>query len=119
MVDASGTTQYTYTTGNQLLTEDGPFTKDTITNSYLNRMRTSMVLQQPTASWTNGFVYDAAKRLTNVTSPAGSFGYILNATASSSPLIKKLTLPNTSYITNNYDNVARVLTTAQIGRAHV
>ena len=37
MVDAAGTTKYTYTAANQLLTEDGPFTSDTVTNTYVNR----------------------------------------------------------------------------------
>ena len=32
-VDALGTNAYTYTAGNQVLTEDGPFDSDTITNS--------------------------------------------------------------------------------------
>jgi len=111
MVDAAGTTKYTYTAGNQLLTEDGPFASDTVTNTYVNRLRTSLVLQQPTGTWTNGFGYDAAKRLTNVLSPAGSFAYTLNATAPASPLIKKLLLPNTAAITNSFDSVARLLET--------
>ncbi len=32
-------------------------------------------LQQPTGMWTNGFQYDTARRLYNVTSPAGLFQY--------------------------------------------
>ncbi len=77
MVDAMGVTRYSYTAGNQLLTEDGPFDSDTVTNSYVNRLRTKMTLQQPSGRWTNAFGYDAAARLTNVTSPAGAFGYPL------------------------------------------
>lgn len=111
MVDAVGTSAYTYTLGNQLLTEDGPFASDTITNGYVNRLRTGLSLQQPTGVWTNKFVYDADRHLTNVVSPAGSFVYTLGATAPSSALIKKLLLPNTSYITNVYDENARLLTT--------
>src|SRR5262249_44106338 len=112
MVDAAGTTKFTWTAGNQLYTEDGPFSSDTVTNTYLNRARTNLSLQQPTGVWTNYFRYDAANRLTNVVSPAGSFVYTLSGTAPGSALIKKLLLPNTSYITNNYDSVARLLTTA-------
>jgi RHS repeat-associated protein len=106
MVDAVGTTAYAYTTGGQVWTEDGPFANDTVTNTYSSRMRTSLVLQQPTGTWTNGFGWDTAERLTNVTSQAGSFGYTYAIGASFLPI--KVSLPNTSYITNTYDNVARL-----------
>jgi RHS repeat-associated protein len=108
MVDAVGTTKYAYAIGGQLWTEDGPWSNDTVTNIYDNRLRTGLRLQQPTGLWTNEFGYDAAKRLTSVTSPAGTFSYTLAATAPASPLIKKIALPNTSYITNTYDNMARL-----------
>src|SRR5262249_2018423 len=81
------------------------------TNTYVNRLRTNLLLQQPTGVWTNKFVYDAAQHLTNVVSPAGSFAYTLGATAPSSALIKKLLLPNTSYITNTFDGNARLTAT--------
>lgn len=108
MVDASGTTKYTYTAGNQLWTEVQPFANSTVTNTYVNRLRTAMSLQQPSGLWTNKFVYDAAARLTNITSPAGVFSYTPGAASSGSSLAKKLALPNTSYITNTFDNVARL-----------
>ena len=92
MVDAAGTTIYSYAAGGQLWTEDGPWSSDTVTNSYSNRLRTGLSLAQPTGSWTNSFGYDAAKRLTSVTSPAGTFTYTLGAAASASLLIKKLAL---------------------------
>ncbi|HEU5122456.1 MAG TPA: hypothetical protein VFW05_00175, partial [Verrucomicrobiae bacterium] len=111
MVDAVGTTKYTYTIGGQLWTEDGPFANDTVTNIFSSRLRVEMDLQQPTGMWTNQFGYDSAKRLTGVTSPAGAFTYTLGATAPASPLIKTLLLPNTSYITNIYDGNARLLGT--------
>jgi hypothetical protein len=97
MVDNSGTNQFTWTAGNQLLTEDGPFSSDTLTNIYQNRLRVELSLQQPTGSWTNGFRYDVAKRLTNVTMSAGSFSYTYPAGLASLLPIKIL-LPNTSYI---------------------
>jgi YD repeat-containing protein len=37
MVDGVGTNRYTYDAAGQLLTEDGPFTSDTVTNTYSNR----------------------------------------------------------------------------------
>ena len=106
MVDAVGTNKYTYTIAGRLFTEDGPWASDTVTNFYNNGLRTNLSLAQPTGSWTNGFGYDAAKRLTSVTSPAGAFGYTYVTAASR--LTQKLALPNTSYITNAYDNMARM-----------
>jgi hypothetical protein len=81
-----------------------------VTNTYANRLRTILTLQQAPGRplWTNAFGYDAAGRLTNVTSPAGSFSYILGGASSASRLTKKLLLPNTSYITNTFDPVARL-----------
>jgi YD repeat-containing protein len=115
MVDASGTSTYTYTAGNQLRTEDGPFASDTVTNTYQNRLRVALGLQQPTGAWTNGFRYDAARRLTNVTSQAGSFGYEylggIGGSGFSSALVKRLVLPNLAAITNKYEGVARLLAT--------
>ncbi len=54
-----GTTKYSYTLGNQLLTELSPFSSGGLTNTYVNRLRISLSLQQPTGTWTNRFVYDA------------------------------------------------------------
>ena len=94
-----------------MLTEDGPFDSDTITNSYVNRLRTQLSLQQPTGFWTNGFTYDAGARLSNVTMRAGTFIYsYLPGTASK--LVTNLQLPNTSRITNGFDANARLLKTA-------
>ena len=58
LVDAVGTNVYTYDAASQLLSEDGPWASDTITYTYANRLRTSLTLQQPTGSWTNGYLYD-------------------------------------------------------------
>ncbi len=79
-------------------------------------MRTNLSLQQPTGAWTNRFGWDAAKRLTNVTSQAGSFTNeyvpgVAGASGYSSRLIKRLLLPNLSIITNDYDSVGRQLGT--------
>jgi RHS repeat-associated protein len=109
MVDAVGTTKYTYTTGGQLLTEDGPFASDTVSNTYLNRLRTGLALGQPAGLWTNGFAFDSAGRLTNVTSQAGSFLYTYDAQHPAQ--VGRLSLPNGSAITNQFDSVARLLAT--------
>src|SRR5213592_2621128 len=80
---------------------------DTVTYTYNNRLRASLSLQQPAGSWTNGFTWDAAHRLSTVSSPAGTFAYTYKVgQASSLPI--KLALPNSSYVTNIYDNVARL-----------
>jgi len=111
MVDSVGTTKFGYTVGGLLASEDDPFASDTLTNGFVNGMRTSLSLQQPSGFWTNRFQYDLGGRLTNVTSPAGSFGYLLGATTVSSPLASRVSLPNGSIITNLYDRLARLTAT--------
>jgi RHS repeat-associated protein len=109
MLDGVGVTRYTYTAVSQILSEDGPWSNDTVTYGYTDQLRTSLSLQQPTGSWTNGFAYDNAKRLSSITSPAGTFTYAYDALRSTLP--SAVTLPNTSYITNVYDVNARLLST--------
>jgi len=108
MNDAVGTTRFTYTEGGLPGTENGPFTSNTLTHVYANRLRTGLTLQQPTGTWTNGFRYDDVGRLTNVTSRAGSFGYLLGAMNPAGPLLKRLALPNSATITNTYDELGRL-----------
>jgi RHS repeat-associated protein len=107
MVDGVGTTAYTYTTGDQLLTEDGPWASDTVTNTYVNRLRTGLALAQPAGFWTNGLTYDTGARLSNVIMSAGTFAYTYQA-GLPSRLPINLLLPNTSIITNTYDVDARL-----------
>src|SRR5207244_4268168 len=103
IVDGVGTNNYTYTAAGQLSSDDGPFDSDAITNTYVNRLRTRLSLQQFTDVWTNAFAYDSIERLSTVSSPAGTFTY--TSRPEPSTLISKLLLPNTSYITNAYDGV--------------
>ncbi|MDB6122328.1 MAG: repeat protein [Pedosphaera sp.] len=110
MLDGVGMTRYTYTSVGQLQSEDGPWEDDTVTYGYSARQRTSLNLQQPNASpWMQTYSYDAAARLTNVTSQAGSFGYAYDPVRNTQ--VRKLSLPNSAYITNAYDGVSRVLST--------
>ncbi|HYE30114.1 MAG TPA: hypothetical protein VEH27_01680, partial [Methylomirabilota bacterium] len=83
MVDASGTSAFTYTGYGALASEDGPWTSDTVTFAYNSgRVRSSAVLQQVSGvAWTNSYVYDPAMRLTNITSPAGVFAHEYDSTA--------------------------------------
>jgi RHS repeat-associated protein len=116
MVDAVGTTVFRYTAGNLLQVEDGPFASDNLTNTYVNRLRTGLALQQPSGVWTNAFAYDAAGRLTNVVSSAGSFtNFYLSgvggASGYCSRLVRRQGLPNGAGITNKFDGVGRMLAT--------
>jgi YD repeat-containing protein len=80
IVDAAGATAYSYDAVGQVLSETGPWASDTVSYTYANRLRTSLSLQMPGSSaWTNGYAYDAAKRLTGVTSQAGAFAYTYDA----------------------------------------
>src|ERR1051325_4369322 len=110
MVDGIGTTKYTYSPAGRLLTEDGPFASDTVTNVYSNRLRVALSLQQPAGLWTNGFAYDSTKRLTSVTSSAGEFDYLYDPSLFTHHT-SRITLPNTSYITNAFDGNARLIAT--------
>src|ERR1051326_2481218 len=117
MVDSVGTSKVSGTAGDQLAAEDGPWSNDTVTNTYANRFRSGLSLQQPSGTWTNGFAYDEFSRLTNVVSPAGASGYqyrdvtLGSGDHTASDLVARLNLPNLSYITNNHDALGRLLST--------
>jgi YD repeat-containing protein len=116
MSDGVGTTEFTYTQTGQVQSETGPRASDSITYTYYDRLRTELDLQQPNGpDWVQYYGYDAANRITNITSPAGAFGYTYNPgldVASSSALVAKITLPNTSLVTNTFDSNGRTLSTA-------
>jgi len=101
MVDAAGTTTYTYHGSGNLLTEDGPWASDTVTYGYNSaRLRNSLTLQQAAGTWSQSYLYDTVRRMTNVSSPAGAFGY---GYSGPSPLVRQVALPNTSKIVNSYN----------------
>ncbi len=107
MVDAVGTTIFAHTDFGALLSEDGPWANDTVSYTYTtNRLRASLNLQQPNASaWVQTYTYDGAKRLSSVSSPVGTFGYLYDP--SGHLQVGNVSLPNTSYITNTYDSLSR------------
>jgi RHS repeat-associated protein len=110
MVDGIGTTIYGYDAAGQLLSEGGLWPNDTVNYTYANRLRIGLSLLAPNASaWTEGYAYDNARRLTSLTSPAGTFGYFYDP--AKLQRLDELTLPNGACITNTYDNVARLLST--------
>ena len=110
MVDAVGATVYSYDAVGQLLSEEGPWVDDTVSYTYANRLRTGLSALAPNApAWRVACAYDAATRLTSVTSQAGAFGYTYAATQLM--LAARLALPNGAFITNTFDSVARLLST--------
>ena len=77
--------------------------------SYNDRLRASMSITQPYSSpWQQIYGYDALRRLTSLTSGAGTFGYVPGGTSSGSPLVKRINFPNGAYMTNDFDSLARL-----------
>jgi len=105
MIDSVGSTAFTWTPGNLLAAEDGPWASDAASYSYANRVRTGVSVQQPNASaWVQTYGFDPFGRLTNTTSPAGSFTY--QYTVSSQPfLISQLTYPSGAFSVRWYNGL--------------
>jgi YD repeat-containing protein len=108
MVDAVGTTIYTYTDFGALQSEDGPWNADTVSYTHTtNQLRSGLSLLQPNASpWAQSYGYDDSDRLTGITSPAGAFAYQYHST--SRLHVARLGLPSGSYITNTFDGLSRL-----------
>ncbi len=123
MLDGIGTTTFGWTGGDQLASETGPWVNDTVSYTYLNRLRASLTLLQPNASpWTQGYGYDSVMRLSTVTSPAGSTsitspsGTFTYTYSGGGDRVLGLQLPgfpsgSSLYITNRYDSLARLTNT--------
>jgi RHS repeat-associated protein len=116
MSDAIGTTTFTYTQTGQLASETGPWASDTVSYTYTDDLRSELSLQQPNASaWSQTYAYDLAARMTNITSPAGTFSYTYNSAlggaSAANSLISQIALPNGAWITNTFDNNGRMLGT--------
>jgi hypothetical protein len=114
MVDGVGQTAYIYALGGELFTEDGPFANDLVTNTYFNRLRVGLGLAQPTGAWTNGFIHDAAGRLTNVISPAGSFACFYPP--GMQQLVGGIALPNGSSVPRSIGQWDRKFSTRNASR---
>jgi len=72
-------------------------------------LRSQLRLSRPKASdWVIDYAYDQGRRLSTVSSPAGTFTYERGEPAAASSLVKRLLLPNGSCITNTFDSVARL-----------
>ncbi len=118
MIDAVGTTTYSYTDFGALLSEDGPWADDTVSYSYTsNRLRSQLTLLQPNASsWVQNYSYDSSARLSTLTSPAGAYTYTYDPV--NAMLVRKLALPNGSYITNGFDAMGRMTSTTLKNSSH-
>jgi len=111
MVDAVGTSGYSYDAAGQILAEDGPWSDDTVSYGYSSRLRNSLGILNPVAgAWAQTYAQDGAKRLTNVVSDAGTFALAYDSTRKLQ--VAKLSLPGGSFITNAFDSVARLTSTA-------
>jgi len=110
LVDVLGTTKFLYSRLGALASEDGPWASDTVSNYFgTAHQLASISIAQPSASdWVQSFGYDAAGRMTNVTSPVGVFGY---SYVGASPLVLRLIMGHADTITNVYDVVARLTDT--------
>jgi YD repeat-containing protein len=107
MVDGIGTTKYSYDGAGALLSEDGPFADDAVSYSYANRLRAGLILLQPNSdAWSQSYGYDDARRLSSITSPAGTFSYLYPDGIQN--LVSSIGLSGGAYVTNTYDSSARM-----------
>ncbi len=134
MSDGVGTTTRNYTSFGALQSEDGPWADDTVSYSYSQRQRTGLSIQHPSGpAWSESYAYDHLRRLTNVTSPAGAFGYSYRsglvddllddnlqvpATPTLGNLVRILSLPSGAYVTNSHDVFGRLTSTALRNSGH-
>jgi len=110
MVDGIGNSAYTYDSVGNLLSEDGPWSSDTVNYVYSNRQRSSLSVQSPNASaWTENYAYDQANRLSSITTADGTFTY--GYSNGFQGLVFGIQLPSGGYITNRYDGDARLIST--------
>ncbi len=115
---------YTYRPGGLPETEAvSGWASSTVTLGYTARHRTSLTLQQPViGNWSQTYTYDSAKRLASVVSPPGTYSYIYpvdTAAYKASRQVTRISLPNTSFITNTFDSVGRQLSTVLNSHSYV
>ncbi len=112
MVDAVGTTTYSYalgTGGVEVVTEDGPWASDTVTVTNRHGLRSHLVIGQPSGTFATTYGWDAARRMTNVTAGGQGFGYTYLGAGGQ---IARVSLPGGSTITNTFDSLGRHTLTA-------
>lgn len=123
MVDSVGATRFGYNADGSLASEDGPWADDTVSLGSQNRLRSALTLANPNAApWSETYAYDAMRRLTNIVSPVGAFGYSysagLNGFAGAPRLVQRTSLPNAAYVTNSFDALGRLSRTELRNSSH-
>jgi len=123
MLDGVGTTVYSYANFGAVLSEDGPWEKDTVSFTYTNRLRAGLSLAQFSGpAWTQGYGYDASHRVKSISSPAGTFTYGFSLATNladrypdttdplslAGTLIGGIGLPNGSTNARSYDVLGRL-----------
>ena len=110
MVDSIGTTVFQYTSFGGLQSEDGPWDADTVSFAYQNNhLVKSLTLSMPNDSpRQENYGLDNANRLATLSAPEGSYSYSYKNPGS---LVQKVVLPKGAYVTNTYDNLARLTAT--------
>ena len=108
LVDALGTHAFSYTPGGRLASENGPWANDTVSYGYAQGLRTALAIHTNTVA----YAYDAAWRMTNLTSSLAS-GFIYQFVGAGSQ-VQKIFLPNGAYITNRFDPLAQLKETALV-----
>jgi len=85
--------------------------RQAVSYSHANRQRSGLSLQGAWGqeAWVQSYAYDAGRRLTNIASGAGAFGYAYRAAQTRLP--GSIRLPGGLQITNDYDGLARLAAT--------
>jgi RHS repeat-associated protein len=108
MQDLTGLTRFTRDAAGRVTAESNAWTA--VSRSYTNGLRTLLTIQQSGTNWTQTYSYDLGWRMTNTTTMAGGFLYqFLDARPN---LTAAILLPNGASITNGYDSLARLQSTA-------
>ena len=110
MVDAVGSHNFVWTPAQQLQSESDTWT--TVSNNYSQGLRTLLTIAQSGTNWTQSYAYDAGWRMTNTASLAGGFIYQFQSALMKRP--STILLPNGAYITNSFDSLANLKTTALV-----
>jgi len=108
MDDAVGHSMFNYTSFGALLNEQvsWPDSNKVSYTYWTNHLRASITVDQADSSTVSQtYLYDTANRLHSISSPAGAFTYSYQGAG---PLVQKIAYPNGAYMTNSYDNVARL-----------